>query len=99
MPTRNGGILHAVYRCGHLTLERVMGRFEALEVRRLLAAATSVWTVEGTDAANVITIDFDPTDATQLRARIDGKVVSTRALAGLDVVSVLGGAGNDRITI
>src|SRR6478672_7984365 len=76
-----------------------MGRLETLELRRLLAAAANVWTIEGTAAANVITIDVDPKASTRLRAVIDGAVASTRAIDNLDLISVLGGDGNDRITI
>src|SRR5690348_16407595 len=76
-----------------------MAILEALERRRLLAAASSVWTVQGSDAANVITVNADPKDSSQLRALIDGRLASTHAVDGLTLISVLGGAGNDRITI
>jgi inhibitor of cysteine peptidase len=70
---------------------------ERLEARRLLAAALNTWTITGNSAANAILIDYKPGDSTRLRAWIDGNVVSTRSIKNLDLISVLGGAGNDRI--
>src|SRR4051812_12258908 len=73
---------------------------ECLERRQLLSAALGTWTINGSDTANSILIDYKPGGLDQprrLRAIIDGEVVSTRSVRGLELIEVFGGAGNDRI--
>jgi len=75
---------------------------EPLETRRMLSGTlqAGVWTVPGgTDADNVIVVDRDPTDATRLRATVDGVVVDTRRESRVQVVRIEGGAGDDTISV
>src|SRR5262245_15198238 len=82
---------------GKISARTITTEFDYLECRRLLTATLNTWTITGDSAANSIVIDYKPGEPGRLRAWVDGHVVSTRKATNLDLISVLGGAGNDRI--
>lgn len=71
-----------------------------LEQRILLSA---VWNVVGDLSprrpGESIVIDVDPKNSGQLRARINGFLVGTRALSGLESIQIGAGKGNDRLSV
>jgi uncharacterized secreted protein with C-terminal beta-propeller domain/Ca2+-binding RTX toxin-like protein len=77
---------------------------EQLEQRRMLSAnlEDGQWGVEVDYSLSVgvhIVIDVDPNDAAYLRARINGKRVSTVAADDVTRIWVNGGEGDDRIEV
>lgn len=74
----------------------------ALEARVLLSSG-SVWTVLGDLSprrpSDSIVVDVDPKNAALLRARVNGHLVGTRALSGLQSIEIGAGRGNDRISV
>jgi hypothetical protein len=75
---------------------------EALEPRRVLSGSTQpgVWTIRGDgDTDDVIVVDRDPADASRLRATVNDVVVGTRREAGVRLIRVVSGAGDDTISI
>jgi len=80
---------------------------DVLEVRRLLSAAPppvapvaeGTWQVLGGRGSDQIVVDVSPDDAATLRAAIGGKVVATRPASSVKRIDVLGGPGNDEVTI
>src|SRR3954465_14708491 len=80
-------------------------RCESLEQRITPAFAIPfatpdpVWNVGGTRHDDTIVIQRDPAHSTALIATVNGTVVSHHALAGLKVVNVRGGQGNDNISV
>ena len=78
---------------------------EQLETRRVLASAiqAGMWTIRGDrdplQSDDVIVVDRNPADAAQLRATVNGVLVGVRPEARVRMISVLGGRGDDTITI
>lgn len=78
---------------------------EHLETRRVLASAiqAGTWTIRGDrdplQPDDVIVVDRNPADAAQLRATVNGVLVGVRPEARVRMISVLGGRGDDTITI
>ncbi|MFM7206930.1 MAG: beta-propeller domain-containing protein [Planctomycetaceae bacterium] len=80
------------------------GAVERLEARHALATFTAgTWTILGDgDAArpdDTIVIDRNPANARQLRATVNGVVVDVRAAARVKSIRVVGGAGDDTISV
>ncbi len=73
---------------------------QALEQRCLLSA---VWVITGDHdpqtSNDVIVVQVDPNDASQLQAVVNGEVQSTHRLAGLRRIVVRAGAGDDQVTL
>ena len=83
-----------------------LAQVESLEPRHALAvgtAAYSTWAIVGdTDPAapnDTIIVDRDPANAALLRATVNGVVVGRRLEAKVGTLHVIGGVGNDSITI
>jgi len=78
---------------------------EQLEPRHALAVnfAAGVWTIGGDDNAalpdDTIVVERNPANPRQLRATVNGVVVDVRSEARMKSIHVVGGAGDDRITI
>ena len=77
---------------------------EPLERRLLLSDGTALsnpalWQVAGRSRADEIIIEQAPGDAGMLRASVNGAVVGTRPVAGLRRIEVVGGPGNDTVTL
>lgn len=97
--SRRGSRCRRPARCetGHL--------IERLEPRHALAVtfAGGVWTIVGdADAArpdDTIVIEQNPANARQLRATINGVVADVRSMARVRSIHVIGGAGDDSITV
>jgi inhibitor of cysteine peptidase len=78
---------------------------QQLEGRTLLSGnnAWETWVIRG-DASrrhpnDLIIVDVDPADATRARARVNGQVVGTHALAGLKTIQVGAGRGDDVVSV
>jgi uncharacterized secreted protein with C-terminal beta-propeller domain len=90
-----------------LTKHNSLGKralLEALEPRTLLsAAAGSVWRIAGDDApenpSDVISVAVSPLDSSVLEATINGRVASTRSIAGLSLIRIDAGKGDDTVTV
>jgi len=97
-------------RRGRLNRRRTGSRqpqrtIERLESRHALAVtfAAGEWTISGDDHAarpdDTIVVERNPANARQLRATVNGVVVDVRSEARMKSIHVIGGAGDDRITI
>ncbi len=90
-----------------LTKHNSLGKralLEALEPRTLLSAAPStVWRITGDDAPDspndVISVAVSPLDSSVLEATVNGRVASTRSIAGLSLIRIDAGAGDDTVTV
>jgi uncharacterized secreted protein with C-terminal beta-propeller domain len=83
-------------------------RFEPLEPRQFLSAgpdATSTldgahhWVLRGTRRADAIVVEPSPDDPASLRATLKGEPIATVPLAGLALIEVFAGSGNDSVTV
>ncbi len=78
---------------------------ERLEPRHALAVsfAAGVWTIVGDANAatpdDTIVVEPNPANARQLRATVNGVVIDVRSAARVKSIHVLGGAGDDSITV
>lgn len=83
-------------------IERLEPRF-ALAVGQAYGNGGSTWTIVGdTDPARLddtIVIDRDPGRAGVLRATVNGVVIGTRPEAAVRTIRVIGGRGDDAITV
>ena len=84
---------------------RLLAQLESLEPRLALAVSQifGTWSITGdSDPAHpndTILVDRNPANAAQLRAIVNGVVVSTIRESRVTTIRILGGAGNDTITI
>jgi uncharacterized secreted protein with C-terminal beta-propeller domain len=84
---------------------RLLPQLESLEPRLALAVSQSygTWRITGdSDPAHpndTILVDRNPANAAQLRATVNGVVVGTIRESRVTTIRIVGGAGNDTITI
>jgi len=84
---------------------RLHPQVEPLEPRLALAVtpAFAVWNIMGdSDPAHphdTILVDRNPTNTAQLRATVNGVVVGTRLESRVNTIRIVGGAGDDTITV
>ncbi len=84
---------------------RLQPGLEALEPRLALAVSQTygTWTIVGdsdrSHPHDTIVIDRNPANAAQLRATVNGVVVGTIREARVSTIRIVGGAGDDTITI
>lgn len=79
-------------------------QLESLEARLLLSSpAPQIWKLNG-DAGrraqdDVIVVEVNPNDATQLQATINGNIVGSRPIDAIKRLRIDAGRGNDTVTI
>lgn len=84
---------------------RLLPQIESLEPRHALSVspAYGVWSITGdadpTHPNDTILVDRNPTNAAQLRATVNGVVVGTRLESTVKTIRIIGGIGDDAITV
>ena len=84
---------------------RLLPQIESLEPRHALSVspAYGVWSITGdgdpTHPNDTILVDRNPTNAAQLRATVNGVVVGTRLESTVKTIRIIGGIGDDSITV
>jgi uncharacterized secreted protein with C-terminal beta-propeller domain len=86
-------------------LQAFLPQLESLEPRYALTVgfAGGTWSIRGdADPAHpddTIIVDRNPLHPARLRATVNGVVVDTRVAANVNIIRIVGGAGDDTITI
>jgi uncharacterized secreted protein with C-terminal beta-propeller domain len=102
MPRQNN---HSRRRVRQSRGHGVQPQIESLEPRFALAVAQGygTWSISGdsnaADPDDIIIIDRNPSNASQLRATVNGIVVGTRLESTVKTIRIIGGRGDDVITV